>query len=82
MKYNRPSFHFINSDKAVMECVDGSVANMDHSCDVGPIILSGPCQTGSVAVGNCKTGTCADNCISVGTMEATGDGCCNGTIVT
>jgi hypothetical protein len=81
VKYSRPDFHFISAANAAAECVHGTTASIDGTCDLGPIVLSGPCQLGSVAVGNCKTGTCATNCVSFGS-DVDGNGCCGGTIVT
>ncbi len=76
MRYCKPKFHFISAINAEAQCVSGSGATDDGACTTGPIVLPGPCQNGSVAVGNCFTGTCADNCVSVG--ADIGSVCCAG----
>ncbi len=77
MKYCKPETHFISAAKANAECVPGSGTTDDGECLTGDIVLAGPCQNGDVAGGNCKTGACADNCVSVGTDV--GFNCCAGT---
>ncbi len=77
MKYYKPGFHFISATNVEAECVSGSGAAHDGTCTTGPIVLAVPCQFGSVAIGNCSTGTCADNCVSVG--GDVGAVCCAGT---
>jgi hypothetical protein len=78
MKYYKPDLHLISAANAVAQCILGTGAALDGTCLEGPVVKTGPCQDGSVATGNCHSGTCALNCVSVGSFEG-GTGCCDGT---
>ncbi len=68
MKYRKPDVHIIFVEKIHSQCVDGSGAAFDNSCNEGSDISSpGPrCDNGAVADTYCNIGSSASSCVNNG----------------
>ena len=68
MKYCKPGLHHLNDTKANAQCIDGSTAGDDGTCNAGPGVTGGQrCSAGVAAGGLCSPGTAPGQNCNTGT---------------